>query len=790
MTFKRNAIKNNFKTGDKPTEAQFAEFIDSGFNLHQYQYDSNYAYEEGNIVVVSETYTGGGGVTSPPKWFVYRRTDHMPETTGNPVEDGLFWKKIIGGINIFNEPTIVPGEDPIEAPFSIFYNQSQIGRTDVLTDDVLSYDQGTTLRFEDRSYNLPGKYKYTWKIYRNGNLIDTIYKRDIEYLFQNPGTYIIKLEVEEYGVSGFHTTEYTVEILSTGTCVDIEFTEALSLNPPTGNTQGVNTTFNAAINKSSNVELRLYEVDPTPTEGSNYVQRQYSVLKDWMLEDQNYVDLTSNLEGQTITKTFNALRISTQTPFELVAIYDDGQGCESEASSLATLNYSAAISITNLVLSPTKFYPSSHLVMNMVVDAEFNEIPSDVDYIRLRNTIANDNVFSLSGAVALGKISGEGLFTHELETPYFETASSYSLSLQYKDNIMTGYIESDIETINIQNPVEITHLQISETYSVTVKINKTPSIANGNEYQIWQNVNGGAWTEVTGFIEGVMENSRSFSFTTTLTIGSGDIYNLKIQENLGEEGNDAVSEDEDNVTYSPAPKLYWGILGEDFFENEGYSIRNSSLVAIGPLNVVNLNTLQITVSGDMRIYLDIGRQVFFHIIDEDNFGRTVSSFSYNDESNQTTIVFNSAIPDPGSFNYSYFVIHNVLTGTNTINQSTLDGILSNEKVTEYELAIPIVSPLIITFNSSSLISSLKTYLLEKFLFHFAYQFFACPVSSYVYTLFQEGVGDVLNIADYYFVIDRVIGGENYKIYIHRGSNPSSGMLGITPGMINTTYSTT
>ena len=81
MQLLRTTIKDNFKTGDKPTEADFEQFINSGFNLHQFTYDETYPYEAGNLVY--------GLYLSKPS--LYKRTNYSIGEVGVPITNSAYW---------------------------------------------------------------------------------------------------------------------------------------------------------------------------------------------------------------------------------------------------------------------------------------------------------------------------------------------------------------------------------------------------------------------------------------------------------------------------------------------------------------------------------------------------------------------------------------------------------------------------------------------------------------------------------------------------------------------------
>jgi len=761
MTFKRNAIKNNFKTGDKPTEVQFAEFIDSGFNLHKYQYDSDYAYEEGNIVM---QIVGG-------KWAAYRRNDYEPNAIGKLPTETTYWKKILQGINIFNDPTIIEDEDPIGAPFDIFDKTTlaKIANSNTATESAYEFDVGDIILFEERVYNAPGKYNYEWVV--KNRIDDTVHviknTRDLSYEAEIPGQYTVTLTVYEYGVTDPIIKEWDFDVAGEGAYQPVTITN-FNISPESATTTPSSIVFSAQVNKVTDIEVRLYETDPSGTP----VDKQLSVIKDAMIGTNNYVLVDVNTFNGVATKLIQDIVIGEDKWFKMEAHHNDGVNSSNDTSDVETLVYDDPVESISFLLFPKKYYTYSggSYPLSLNIQALFTPSPNvPADYIKVINS-EDVSIHTFNNPTIV-----DGEFDDDtVDINSFGTAKPYNLRLSYKDIYMVTPITSNIEQIVIQEPIQITASIEGTTYNVKVNTNKVPLQFDDNTYVVKESIDGSNWVTISGWTSDAVGGLSRINFVSSFdgTLTTGDAYHVKVTENIGEDGRNETSESEFETSYNEDPPPLYGVITEielndiDFSFLTGYQFIKSQFQWLGSLGetlkINNKNVVSHVPPGTV-VELKIGGS---------SINRTVESSTLFDDQH-TQMTFTEELSNHNDVDQ--ILISSVYSYCESMEESDILPILTDTYMKTHQMDSAFIENDFI-LNFQNIFDESLSIIGETLETDKAYQWIAFPSSATQYTEWAATASiDIKKaIATTYFVFTHDVDGVSYRVYVYSGKDEISG----------------
>jgi hypothetical protein len=552
----------------------------------------------------------------------------------------------------------------------------------------------------------------------------------------------------------------------------VVFIHQLNITPYQGSFHPTNYTFTASLNKAGGgVTLKLYEVD---LPGGTVIPKASSILGPFMLEGENFVNVTSDISGLNFSRIFE-LSLDQTRYFKLVA--EDAEGANtSNAFSEKTLTYYTAISFSSFSFIPTKGYPQT---VAMRANAVMTEPPiGNISFIRLRHVTTN--LFSLSGDTALSKFDGV-YFEHEFSTSYFDSAvGSYPLFMQYKEAGMPSLIESNTVNMSIQQFVQIESLTINEDKAVSVVINKTVSQAEGNSYVIQESDDGESWAPVNEII-GISIEKRAFNFISGLTLSDGDTIYVKVTENLGAlsadaNGAHAISTAQEDAIYTEAKKAYWGVLHEGILNEHGYTFLTNIVVYLSQIEPLPQG---FNVSGNIVPHIPYLKQITLRV-DTVEYTVTVMTANYDAEENRTTFTYS----EPNVSGVTRIIISSEYDINTLIDQTRLNTILTDEVLTDVggikDLSPASIIELPYQANFQSSLEEIHQILRSGA----AHQWLLLPSEFNEYDQWAPLTTlDWMDLSLNYLVIDRTIGGEAYKLYVYRGLmvDPDTTYMGEIPG---------
>lgn len=551
MTLLRDTIKSNFVANATPTEAQFAELIDSGFDLHQFTYRADYPYEAGNIVFG----THNGTIA------LYKREDYDIGAINKAVSDTSYWTLVYS--SIFNIPNPGQIEPPIKAPFVILNeDKSLIGYNTAATDTTTPYIQGKTLIFEERSYNMPGKNMFKWEVIdRNSEVVSiTRYSRDLQYSFNTIGQYKVRLSVWEFGIDEPEITDYD---LSIGEVLQASMSMSIIASPISYSNIGTTIFFTITYTNTGNLPI------------TNIVTS--AIVSGTSLP----VALLSSLPvGDSGSITCSYITLSTDAGLNYITLNATGNGLSesntisaSNSCTVTNENVLGGISIVQDFTYKTAYINTPFtLPITAVFTPNISSRISQIEYIKSAWFVSGntkDYAVTHDTAVYTAAIPNGVDFSYDFLINNLTSENTNQVTLKYKDPYTSEAISNQI-SFYAQSAVNIDSVSIirdGELFRVTVIINKylPMFVGNTNAYIISEAVDDGEFTPIAG--EDITDGGttkRTFSFYTDLIEGDEDVtYKVKVLEDLGNkapqiDGSNMTSEDTMEYNYTTIPKAFWG----------------------------------------------------------------------------------------------------------------------------------------------------------------------------------------------------------------------------------------